>query len=54
MLGVQEEGEERAEEGAEVGRLRMVSAGPGERAAGGGRRVVVDEADAVDEELRIE
>jgi hypothetical protein len=51
---VPDEADERAEEGAEVGRLRMVSAGPGERAAGGGRRDVEDDADAVEEELRME
>lgn len=50
-----EEADERAEEeGAEVGRLRIVSAGPGERAAGGGRRDVEDEAEDVEAELRIE
>lgn len=49
-----EDDDERAEEGAEVGRLRMVSAGPDEKAAGGGRREVDSDTDGVEEELMIE
>lgn len=49
LEAVDEAEEERAEEAAEVGRLRMVRAGPDARACGGGSRDVDEEADADDD-----